>query len=167
MESELNHDEAASQQNKQDDAPLENCLREVAEWKDKYLHLNADFQNFKRRQEKDQAAWRHAIKVSFLGDLLAIIDNVDRAMAEAEKAQDDTRAWFEGFVMIQKQMKKFLDTHGVKEIEVSETFDPHLHEALMHVESKDHKSGTVVQVLQKGYMLNDKVLRPAHVSIAQ
>lgn len=145
---------------------LKKCEQETAEWKDKYLRAWADFQNYKKRHEKEQAAFKRMIKGDLLREMLSIVDNFDRAI-EAQEQIESVQACLEGFELIRKDLYKFLQKHGVKEIEAYETFDPELHEAVMQVEADDHEPGDIVEVLQKGYLLNNIVLRPAKVSVAK
>jgi molecular chaperone GrpE len=144
---------------------LQQCQQEVAEWKDKYLRAAADFQNYKKRLEKDQANITKTIKADFLREILNIVDNFDRALEM--KDQESQQEWLRGFAMIAKELYKFLQKHGISEIEETRTFNPELHEAVMQVESDTHQPGEIVEILQKGYYLNDEVLRPAKVSVAQ
>lgn len=147
------------------DNVLEACKQEVAEWKDKYMRAAADFQNYKKRLEKDQLAITKSIKADFLREILDIVDNFDRALEVND--QESQQEWLRGFAMIAKELYKFLQKHGVSEIEAGVTFNPELHEAVMQVTSDEREPGQIVEVLQKGYYLNDAVLRPAKVSVAQ
>jgi molecular chaperone GrpE (heat shock protein) len=138
------------------------------EWADKYLSLTADFENYKKRVSSERADWAHEAQKKVFLDLLAVIDNFERAL-EQEKKREATAgvSWIAGFEMIYQSLEKILTKYGVKEITDFSVFNPKYHEALMQVESAKHKSGEVVQVLQKGYVMNDKVIRPATVSVAQ
>jgi len=100
--------------------------------------------------------------------LLEIVDNFERALdVERKRENAEGVAWLAGFEMIYQSIEKLIHSFGVKEITDFAVFNPKYHEALVQVKSDKHKSGDVVQVLQKGYMLNDKVIRPATVSVAQ
>jgi molecular chaperone GrpE len=141
---------------------LEKCKIELTEWKDRALRISADFENYKRRMAKDQENLYFSLQADTLGGILDIVDNFDRAL-NAEQAQGS----LEGFKLIYKELTKFLEKSGVKEISQVTTFDPELHEAIGQVDSDTHESGSIVSVLQKGYTLRDKVLRPAKVMIAR
>ncbi len=146
------------------DAQLKECHMLVQEWKDKYFRLTADFDNYKKRLEKDQVSWQRMLQTGILLDVIAIVDDFDRAFADPSLKKDT----LPGFVLIYKNLQKLLDKYGVTEIKELGNFDPHYHEAVMNVPAdEEHKSGTVVQVLQKGYTFKDHVLRPAKVSIAE
>ena len=147
---------------------LDGCQKELADWKDKYLHLSADFQNHKKRLKKEQASLTQLIKADMLREILLIVDNFERAMEAGTKEEEQSiEVWLKGFELIAKDLYKFLEKQGVKEIESIEPFDPERHEAVMQVESESHEPGAVVIVLQKGYLLNNHVLRPAKVSVAK
>lgn len=146
---------------------LKECQAQVEVWKDKSVRLTADFDNFKRRLDKEQSTINRLMQADMLRALLPIIDNFDRAFSQ-KKVEDPTfKVWVDGFELIRKELQKFLEQQGVQEIKETSHFDPVLHEAVMSVASRDHASGSIVQVLQKGYMFKDQVLRPAKVSIAQ
>jgi molecular chaperone GrpE len=140
----------------------------AAEWADKYLSLTADFQNYKKRVVQERADWAHdAQKLVFI-ELLAVIDNFERALEQEKKRENSEGvAWLAGFEMIYQSLEKILTKFGVQEITDFSVFNPKYHEALVQVESDKHKSGQVVQVLQKGYIMHDKVIRPATVSVAK
>lgn len=144
---------------------LELCQQEMAEWKEKYLRLSADFQNYKRRLEKEQLHFVRMIKADLLSKVLSIVDNFDRALERREEG--DQCAFREGFELIRKDLYAFLEKQNVKEMDYYEEFNPEFHEAIMHVESDRHEPGQIVEVLLKGYLINDEVLRPAKVSIAK
>jgi molecular chaperone GrpE len=148
---------------------LMHCERELASVKERYVRVVADFDNYKRRAEKEKATWITTGQAGVLAELLPIIDDFDRALKEHEKQEGNqpTHAWFEGFALIHKSFQKILHKYGVNEIQENVVFDPTLHEALMHVDSSSHPSGTIVEVLEKGYRFKDMVLRPAKVSVAK
>ena len=139
------------------------------DFKEKFMRTNADFQNYKRRIEKERLIWMETAQGSVMNALLPIIDDLDRAINTGEeKVKDETeQVWLDGFKIIQKNAQKILKELGVEEIDCSGMFDPELHEALVQVESKDHKEGVVVQILNKGYKFKENILRHAKVSVAK
>ncbi len=145
------------------------CLLEVQTLKDMCRYMAADFENFKKRVEKERESWTSAAKAALVLDLLPVVDSFDRAQAENTRngADDRLNSWIAGFDLVAKQLYKFLETHDVKPIEQLETFDPSLHEAVDHVSSPSHASGGIVNVVRKGFMLKDRVLRPARVTVAR
>ena len=146
---------------------LKECEASLQEMKDNYLRVSADFQNFKKRLEKERIALKRMTQANILRHILAIVDNFDRALQENEHAEKPLQAWREGFKLIQKDLYKLLQKYGIKELESYDEFNPELHEAVMQVQSDTHEQGSIVEVLQKGYLLDDQILRPAKVSIAQ
>jgi molecular chaperone GrpE len=139
---------------------LQTCHKERDEWKEKYLYARADFDNIQRRMAKDMDRLLWDAQAKILKDVIEIVADFERALEVHKNEQ-------EGFILIYKRMLKMLDQAGVKEVAVGSEFDPELHEAVAHVASSDHQSGSVVQVLQKGYLFKNEILRPARVSVAQ
>ena len=137
--------------------------RAIAEWKQKYAYLSADFENFKRRSMKEYEAMRVDVYARICKPLLTIVDDFERACAAAEQQKID----IEGFKLIRKALEKVLTDAGIVEMQVDNFFDPEKHEALLQVQSADHQTGQIVSVLQKGYLLHGVVLRAAKVSVAQ
>jgi molecular chaperone GrpE len=148
---------------------IEMCLTELSLWKDQCKRISADFENFKKRVERDRAAWSYAAQAEILRNLLPVIDDFDRAMSEYKKLErsSDHESWIAGFDLIRKAFDKFLQTYGVTEITQLEHFDPEFHEAVAQVDSPTHESGALVDVVQKGYMFNGHVLRVARVTVAK
>jgi molecular chaperone GrpE len=148
---------------------LEECKKELAYWKDQFLRSKADFENFKRRIEKEQTQWFQTAQAVLLFDLLNVVDDFDRAFEEKQKEgySLELKAWIEGFELIRKSLHKLLSKYDVKEIKIEAEFDPRIHEAVAQVDSPDHKAGQIVDVIQKGYTFKDAVLRPAKVTIAR
>ena len=142
--------------------------QQVEHFRDQFLRVNADFQNFKRRTEKEKSEWIPMAQTATLTPLIQFFEDFDRAIELSEKTQTpETTAMLEGFKLIQKNLNKSLTELGVTEIPCAGQFNPELQEALMQVESAEHKSGEVVSVLGKGYKLKHKVLRHAKVCVAK
>jgi len=116
-----------------------------------------------------QKLWIGTAQAEILADLLTIVDNFERALAEHEKQEKtpERKAWIEGFALIYQSLITLLNKSGVEEITEHGIFNPIYHEALVQVDSPDHESGTVVEIMQKGYSFKGKVLRPAKVSVAK
>ncbi len=146
---------------------LDACRISVKEWQEKYARLSADLENFKRRIAKEQRDWAETAQADIIIQLLAITDNFDRAMEHKEQqSPEEMQSWADGITMIYNALGEFLKKAGVREMSY-DTFDPSYHEALLQVDSDEHKSGAIVAVVEKGYLLNDRVLRPAKVSVAK
>jgi molecular chaperone GrpE len=137
------------------------------DYKELFLRVTADLQNFKRRTERERSEWATLIQIDVIEKIIPILDDLERALANArQQSLPETTSWLEGFQLIAKNFKKDLTELGVEEISTSGLFNPELHEALMQVTSSDHRSGEIVQEFRKGYTLKGKVLRHAQVSVA-
>ena len=147
--------------------PLEDALAEAADWKDKFLRAHADFENSKRRLEKDKMNAVSYANESFAKDILAVMDSFDNALASMQGSEESSEVlekMQEGVNLTFDQLKKILEKNSIKEISCEGEFDPEVHQAIMQIESENHEVGDVVQVMQKGYTIKDRVLRPAMVS---
>lgn len=145
------------------------CKNELVLMKDRLQRVTADFDNFKKRLERDRASWTDTIEAELIKDLLPVIDDFDRAISEHKKKERSPEfdSWLTGFELIAKALSKFLTAHNVQEILNRATFDPQFHEAILQVAVEGKESGQIVDVVQKGYMYKDTVLRPAKVTVAQ
>ncbi|MDI6601693.1 MAG: nucleotide exchange factor GrpE [Thermoanaerobacteraceae bacterium] len=127
----------------------------------------ADYDNYKKRMEKEKNELVRYSNEKLILDLLPIIDNMERAI-ESFKDNDSFKDYYEGIKMVLNQLYKMLEKYEVKEIiALGEEFNPYLHHAIAQVEDNEHKSNTVVEVLLKGYTLGDKVIRPSLVKVAK
>ena len=150
-------------------AELEAAKAEAAEYKDKYLRAHADFDNAKKRLEREKANAVAFANETFAKDLLVVLDSFDNALASIESADEENcsevlKTMKEGVRLTYDQLIKVLAKHHIEEIACESEFDPQVHQAVMQVESDAHESGQIVQVLQKGYTMKDRILRPAMVS---
>ena len=147
--------------------PLEVALAEAADYKDKYLRAHADFENSKKRLEKDKMNAVSYANESFAKDILAVMDSFENALASMEESEDSSEVlekMKEGVNLTHEQLKKVLEKNHIKAVDCEGEFDPEVHQAIMQVESDAHETGDVVQVMQKGYTIKDRILRPAMVS---
>ena len=129
----------------------------------RYLRLMADFQNYKKRVEKEKSDLYSYANEKLISELLAVVDNFERALEQ--EAGDD--GFKEGMEMIFKQLGDVLEKSGLAEIlALGEEFDPNFHNAVMTEETEEYESGKVSGVMQKGYTLNGKVIRPSMVKVA-
>jgi len=147
--------------------PLETALAEAADYKDKYLRAHADFENSKKRLEKDKTNAVSYANESFAKDILAVMDSFENAIASMDtnkEGEDVITNIKEGVNLTFEQLKKILEKNSIKEVPCEGEFDPEVHQAIMQVESEDHEVGDVVQVMQKGYTIKDRILRAAMVS---
>lgn len=143
------------------------CAQSCAELQDKLLRVTADFQNYKVRTERERMQSIQIGQTVVITKLLPIIDDVERAIDEAKKQNKTDLNWLAGFELIAKSLNQLLSDYRVHPIEQIKTFDPELHEALAQVDAPDHQSGDIVAVLQKGYVMDGRVLRPAKVTVAR
>lgn len=150
-------------------ASLEACKQVCNEWKDKYIHVSADLQNYKRRIDKEQTTWIQRAQADMLLQLLRIVDDFDRALSEHYNRErtPELDEWLKGFELIAKSLYKFLHEMDVVEIKDTVYFDPTEHEAIVQVASDKHASGEIVDVIQKGFTFKGQILRPAKVTVAK
>lgn len=133
------------------------------EFRDRYLRTLADFENFRKRSEREKSDFQRYALVGLVRDLLPVLDNFDRGLEHAEEGDE----FHKGMALIYKQLFDVLQRHGLKPItESGVRFDPNIHEAVVREEDSSVPSHTVVVVLQKGYFLHDRLLRPAMVKVA-
>lgn len=147
----------------------ESLEAEVAEVHDKYLRLAAEFENFRRRTLKERNELLNFASENLIKDLLASVDNLERALGHASQQEEgsETESLSEGVELTHRSLLQALEKAGVKGVEAEgQPFDPNVHEALRQVPSADHKPGTVLEVYQKGYLLKDRLLRPALVAVS-
>jgi molecular chaperone GrpE len=147
--------------------------RVAAEYKDKLLRVLAEMENLRRRTAREIADTRAYGISAFARDILAVADNMDRALQALdvelrEKADAGIKALLDGVELTERELHKVLEKHGVKKFEpVGEKFDPNLHQAMFEIPDPTLPAGTVAQVVQPGYMIGERMLRPALVGIAK
>jgi molecular chaperone GrpE len=155
-------------------ALVETLARENAENKDRMLRTLAEMENLRKRTEREVSDTRQYGIASFARDVLAVADNMERALealdAELrETANPATKALLDGVELTERELLKVLEKHGVKKFEPQkgERFDPNLHQAMYEVPDPAQPAGTVAQVVQPGYMIGERMLRPALVGVAK
>ncbi|OQC05507.1 MAG: heat shock protein GrpE [Candidatus Cloacimonetes bacterium ADurb.Bin089] len=154
--------EAAQEPQLDKTAELEN---EVAEWKDKYLRCMAEFENFRKRSNAEKADWIRLATQKFALEVCDVLDNFERAILQGTEEEKST-PFGKGVLMMEQQLRKVLEKEGVKKIEaLGKPFNPEFHEALAHIPS-DQEENTVAAIIQNGYTLYDKVLRPVRVAVS-
>src|SRR5690349_4914697 len=147
--------------------------REVADLKDRLLRTLAEMENLRRRTEREVADARAYGVTNFARDILAVADNMERAMKALddeirEKADAGVKALLDGVELTERELIKVMEKHGVKKLEPQgQKFDPNLHQAMFELPDPSVPAGTVVQVMQPGYTIGERVLRPALVGIAK
>ena len=151
---------------------LDELRQSVAEWEDKFLRTHASFENSKKLLIKDKAAAVAYANESFANDILSVVDSFDSALAmiDATETENDSEVISkikEGLDLTYTQLTKVLEKNGIKAVECEGVFNPDIHQVIMQVDSEEKESGEIVQVLQKGYTIKDRLLRPAMVSTAK
>jgi molecular chaperone GrpE len=150
------------------DAELEERLAEVERERDEYLNdlkrVAADFENYRKRVARDQEGLVARAHERLVKELLPVLDDLERALEAA--AQHEEAKLEEGVRLVHRELVEALAREGLVEVETDGQFDPHVHEALLSQPS-EQEDGSVMEVLQKGYRLGDRVLRPARVVVSQ
>ncbi len=143
---------------------LKEAEAKVSEYKDGWARSQAEFQNYKKRIERDNELTYASMKGDIIKKVLPALDDLERALQN--RPADD--AWANGIELIARKLQNMLDGEGVKRIEAKGmAFDPNFHEAISHEPSSDVESEHVIDVVQNGYMLGERVIRPALVRVAQ
>lgn len=155
------------------DSEIEQLRAEVSELKEKHLRALADVENTRRRAERDRLDASQYAVTRFARDILAVSDNLQRALAHLPQearagAAPALKAVLEGVEATERQLAATLEQHGVKAIDTKGAkFDPHLHQAIAEVPGEGKPPGSIVDVVQTGYVISDRLLRPAMVTVAR
>jgi molecular chaperone GrpE len=158
--------EAASAEQDPVQRELEELRKQADENYQRFLRTQADFDNFRRRARQEKEDFVKYASLKLIEQLLPVIDNFERALSSS-KENKDFDALVKGLDMTFRQLDQVLVQEGLRPIEsVGQPFNPEIHQAIMQVESEEHEEGIVVEELQKGYMLKDKVIRPAMVKVS-
>ena len=136
----------------------------TSEYRDSWLRTQADFQNYKKRLERDNELTYISMKGDIVRKILPVLDDLERALQN----RPADNSWASGIELIARKLQNVLDSEGIKRIEAEgREFDPNFHEAISHEPAHGVKSGFVIAVVQNGYMLGERVIRPALVRVAQ
>lgn len=147
---------------------LEQKTREAAGANEKYLRTYADFENYRKRMQRDLADFRKYANEQFALELLSVVDHMGLALKHAGEADETVQGMQQGVEQVYKQLRDALEKFGVKQFAAEgERFDPARHDAMMQVVTDEAPENTVVQVMQDGYLYHDKVLRHAKVSVSK
>jgi molecular chaperone GrpE len=154
------------------DDPLAAAQREAAEARDRALRALAELENFRRRADKERQDTAKYAVAAFARDILPVVDNLRRGLdtvtADARKAEPGLDALAGGVELTERELLTAFERHGIVKVDPKgEVFDPNLHQAMMEIEDMSVAPGTVVQVMQAGYTLHDRLLRPALVGVAK
>jgi molecular chaperone GrpE len=149
-----------------DPSELADLERERDEFKDRWLRKSAEFDNYRKRIERERREQADQAVVDLLQDVLPVVDDFDRALTV--DAGEGSAAYRKGVELIHGKLHDLLRRYGVTPIQAQGAdFDPNVHQAVMHENSPEHREGEVIGELQKGYMIKDRLLRPAMVKVAK
>ncbi|MDJ0780395.1 MAG: nucleotide exchange factor GrpE [Desulfosarcinaceae bacterium] len=167
IETEASEDAAEAVEGEPAD-PLAAAKQEAADYYDRLLRLSAEFDNYKKRSNRELAEFRKFSNEQIIKDLLGVIDNLERALSSAVDQEGCSKPIAEGVELTLKEILKILENYGVTVIAAQgETFDPTYHQAVMQQETADQPPNTVIQELQKGYLLHNRLLRPSMVTVSK
>ncbi|WP_108669594.1 nucleotide exchange factor GrpE [Peribacillus acanthi] len=157
--------QAVNEEDTSEQSILAELEAKANEWENRYLRLQADFENSRRRTKLDlEAAQKYRVQ-NLASDLLQSLDNFERAL-KIPAEHEETKSLMQGMEMVYKGIMEALKREGVEAMDtVGQPFDPHMHQAVMQVQDENFESNVVVEEFQKGYMLKDRVLRPAMVKV--
>ncbi|MBM4422556.1 MAG: nucleotide exchange factor GrpE [Chloroflexi bacterium] len=148
-------------------AQIEAASAKAAEYLDGWQRARADFANYKKRIERENADLSQTVAATVLTRILPALDDFDLAMKTAP-ADGDGAKWAEGIALVHRKLKAILENEGIQRINADgQPFDPNFHEAVVHEETDSHPEGHVIEVLRQGYKLGDRVIRPALVKVAK
>lgn len=146
---------------------LDEARAEAEEYLDGWRRAQAEFANYKKRQRAEQAKIRELANANLLRKLLPVLDDFDRAIATMPEGVQKL-SWSQGLLMVRRKLEAILESEGVEPIETEgESFDPYYHEAVTHEEVEGYEEAEIIGEVQKGYVLGDRVLRPALVRVAK
>lgn len=146
---------------------LESLAKERDELKEKILRMAAEHENYKKRSEREKSEFLKRANESLVGDLLPVLDNLERALDAAEDSAESSTIT-EGLSMIHSDLLRVLGRHGLESVEsLGQPFDPEFHEAMMQQDDPDQPANTVIHQMQKGYLFQNRLLRPAMVVVSR
>lgn len=150
------------------EAKIETAQQEAKESYDRLLRVSAEFDNYKKRSAREMQEFRKYANESLLKDLLPVLDNLELAIKAARDETNEQASLVDGVDLTLKEILRVLDKHGVQPVEaLHKPFDPVFHQAVVGEESDTHPENTIIQELQKGYTLHDRLLRPSMVVVAK
>jgi len=153
---------------KEMEARLESLEQEAKENHDRFLRVSAEFENYKKRAAREMGDFRKFANESFVKAMLPVVDNLDRAIESSSNDKNTNTSVVEGVNMTLREILKVFEQFGVMPFEsLGKTFDPGFHQAVMQEENEDYPDNTVLNELQKGYLIHDRLLRPAMVVVSK
>lgn len=150
------------------EAKLESLEQEAKENHDRFLRISAEFENYKKRAAREMSEFKKFANESFVKAMLTVVDNLDRAIESSDSDKHVNSSVMEGVHMTLKEILKVFEQFSVKPFEsIGKTFDPSLHQAVAQEETDEYPENSILKELQKGYMMHDRLLRPAMVIVAK
>lgn len=146
---------------------MDDLRQKVDDFSDGWQRERAEFANYRKRIDRDRVIQKQDNKIAIIKKYLAVHDDLERAM-KAIPQDSNEESWFEGLKLIDQKLKNILDGEGIQPIPAENTtFNPEIHEAISHEENPDFKSEEIIEVVQQGYTIGDRVIRPALVRVAK
>lgn len=177
MDKEMEIKDKNNQQNKQlpeesnvssPESAHQRLIEEAAAYKDKYVRLYAEFENARKRMERERVEFIRYANQELLAEFLNILDNLERSVEAAQAKHEDYQAFLKGVEMVMAQVHDLLKKQNVEAIEAQgKMFDPHCHEVLLQEETEKYEEGIVLEELQKGYRIGERLIRTAKVKVAK
>lgn len=164
--SQLDNETTAAGESNEENAAIAELQRQADDNHSRYLRAQADFDNFRRRTIKEKEELTQYASLKLITQLLPVLDNFQRALQTGGEGAE-SGSFAKGVDMIYRQLSQVLEAEGLKQMDaVGQPFDPELHQAIMQVESEEYGEGIVVEAIQTGYTLKEKVIRPAMVKVS-
>ena len=161
-------DETADASNEDASSALEKAQEEAKQSFDKYLRISAEFENYKKRMARETDEFKKYANESLISALLPVIDNLERAIVSAKDDSGNTKSLIEGIELTLNEILKIFSKYQVEPIEsMGKPFDPNFHQAMLQEETDKHPDNTIIQELQKGYTIHNRLLRPAMVVVSK
>jgi molecular chaperone GrpE len=148
------------------EAEYKKVVTQSLEYFEGWQRERADFLNYKKRIERDQSSLKNFISGEIMRKYLPVIDDMELAIKNRPQSEGQTE-WMNGIGLIYQKLVSILENEGVEKISTEGEFNPNIHEALTQIDSPDHESGQIVEVMRKGYKIGDRVIRPALVVVAR
>ena len=141
--------------------------KKLAELEDNHLRTLADYDNYRKRMQKDRLEWRQNYHLEIIEEILPVLDNFDLALKSIPDSKD-VKQFSDGIILVDKQLHDILTQHNLREIEaLGKPFDPHLHEAMQIIDNADYPEHTVIEEIRKGYLFGERVIRPSLVKVSK
>ena len=152
---------------KEMETKIKSLEEEAKETYDRFLRVSAEFENYKKRSAREMSEFKKFANESLIKELLLVVDNMERAISSSKDEGNSNNGLIEGIDMTLKELLKIFEEFGVKQVEsLGKPFDPNFHQAVMQEKTDEHPNNTVINELQKGYIINERLLRPAMVAVS-